>query len=152
MNPSNHANSDGDKHLPHKDNCNSSTEKKLRFLIADDHVIVRRGLKRILIEEFPAAFIEEAKDADMAIEKSEAGNWDLIICDLAMPGKSGLHVLKTVKEKFPDMRVLILTVHPSEQYEQKSIQYGASGYLNKDIHPEQLISAIRRAMNPGANV
>ena len=84
----------------------------LRILIADDHAIIRKGLKQILLEEYPSAIIEEVNDAEAAITKTITNEWDILICDLSMPGRSGLDVLQHVKQNSLKLPVLILSNHP----------------------------------------
>jgi two-component system, NarL family, invasion response regulator UvrY len=118
----------------------------MRILIADDHALIRKGLKHILLEEFPSAFIAEATDAEEVIKKTLSGDWDVIICDLSMPGRSGLDVVQHVKQNFPKIPVLILSIHPEEQYAIRAIKTGAAGYLSKDAAPEELVKAVRRVL------
>jgi two-component system invasion response regulator UvrY len=118
----------------------------MRILIADDHEIVRQGLKRTLLEEFTFAYIEQAGNAIELIEKSEQDKWDIIISDLAMPGGGGLTALKKIKEKIPELPILILSIYPEEQYALRVMHAGASGYLNKDAAGEELIKAVHRIL------
>ncbi len=118
----------------------------MRILITDDHAVIRRGLRQILLEEFPSALIEEAMDAEDCIKRSLTGDWDVIICDLSMPGKSGLDVVQHVKQSFPKMPVLILSIHPEEQYAIRALKTGAAGYLSKDAAPEELVRAVHRLL------
>jgi two-component system invasion response regulator UvrY len=113
-----------------------------KILIADDHTVVRRGLKQILLEEFPFAFIDEVGDAEELIKKVMKDEWDVIISDLSMPGRSGLESLQQIKQYHPKLPVLILSVHPEEQYAIRVLKAGASGYLNKDLAPEELVKAV----------
>lgn len=113
-----------------------------KILIADDHTVVRRGLKQILLEEFPFAFIDEVGDAEELIKKVMKNEWDVIISDLSMPGRSGLESLQQIKQYHPKLPVLILSVHPEEQYAIRVLKAGASGYLNKDLAPEELVKAV----------
>ncbi len=118
----------------------------MRILIADDHAVIRKGLTHILLVEFPSAVIVEATDAEDIIKKTLSGDWDVIICDLSMPGRSGLDVVQHVKMNFPKIPVLILSIHPEEQYAVRAIKTGAAGYLSKDAAPEELVKAVRRVM------
>jgi two-component system, NarL family, invasion response regulator UvrY len=118
----------------------------MRILIADDHALIRKGLRHILLEEFPSAFIDESSDAEDIMTKSLTGDWDVIICDLSMPGRSGLDVVQHVKQNFPKIPVLILSIHPEEQYAIRAIKTGAAGYLSKDAAPEELVKAVRRLL------
>jgi DNA-binding NarL/FixJ family response regulator len=118
----------------------------MNILIADDHAVIRKGLKQILIEEFPSALIEEAGDAEGVIKKTFSGNWDVVICDLSMPGRSGLDVVQHMKQNFPKVPVLILSIHPEEQYAIRTLKAGAAGYLSKDAAPAELVKAVQRVL------
>jgi two-component system invasion response regulator UvrY len=115
----------------------------LRILIADDHEIVRHGIKQLLLEEFPFAHIEEAIDTETLITKAVNDTWNIVISDVAMPGGGGLVALTTIHEKMPELPVLFLSMHSEEQYALRAIKTGAAGYLNKDIATEELIKAVR---------
>jgi DNA-binding NarL/FixJ family response regulator len=117
-----------------------------RFLIADDHTVVRKGLKHILLEAFPSAQIEEVADAESLLKKVFAQHWEVVISDISMPGRSGLEVLQQIKQHYPQLPVLILSVHPEDQYALRVLKAGASGYLNKDSASEQLVAAVNRVM------
>ena len=118
----------------------------LRILIADDHAIIRKGLKQILLEEYPSAIIEEANDAEGVIKKTIGNEWDIVICDLSMPGRSGLDVVQYIKQNFPKLPVLILSIHPEEQYAIRVLKAGAAGYLSKDAATEELVKAVQRVL------
>lgn len=115
----------------------------LRVLIADDHAIVRKGLRQILLEEYPFANIEEVGDAESLISKVITREWDVVICDLSMPGRSGLEALQQIKETHPELPVLIMSIHPEDQYAIRVLKAGASGYLNKESIHTELIRAIQ---------
>jgi two-component system invasion response regulator UvrY len=118
----------------------------MHILIADDHHLVRRGLKNLLQGEFPSASIEETGDAEAVIKKSLVTHWDVVICDLSMPGKGGLDVVQHMKQHFPKTPVLILSMYPEEQYAVRALKTGAAGYLSKDAAPEELARAIHRVL------
>ncbi|HQW82953.1 MAG TPA: response regulator transcription factor [Ferruginibacter sp.] len=118
----------------------------LRILIADDHSIVRKGLKQILLDEFPAAQIEEVPDAEGLIKKVMAEKWDVVVSDLSMPGRSGLDALQQIKASHPNLPVLILSIHPEEQYALRALKSGASGYLSKDTAPDELVKAVQKVL------
>ena len=118
----------------------------LRILIADDHAIIRKGLKQILLEEYPSAFIDEVGDAEGVIKKAISSEWDIIICDLSMPGRSGLDVVHDIKQNFPKLPVLILSLHPEEQYAIRVLKAGAAGYLSKEVATEELVKAVQRVL------
>jgi two-component system invasion response regulator UvrY len=119
----------------------------IRILIADDHIVVRKGLKQILREEFSDAQIEEASNGMELLKKINDEKWDIIISDLSMPGRSGLEVLKQVKQDQPKLPVLILSMHPEDQYAIRVLKAGASGYLTKESAPDELVKAVRHILN-----
>lgn len=119
----------------------------LQILIADDHEIVRKGLKQILIDEFAFANIEEVSDGAALVEKAVSGNWDIILSDMAMPGLTGLQALEQIKKHNVRVPVLILSMYPADQYALRVIKAGASGYLTKDTAQEELVTAIRRILS-----
>lgn len=118
----------------------------IRILIADDHIVVRKGLRQILAEEFTDAHIEDVPDAEELIKKVIKEKWDVVISDLTMPGKSGLDALLYIKQNYPTLPVLILSIHPEEQYAIRVLKAGASGYLSKDTAPDELVNAVKRVM------
>ena len=118
----------------------------LRILIADDHTVVRRGLRQILLDEFLAAHIVEVADADELFNQVLKNEWDVVITDISMPGRSGLDVLQQIRQHYPKLPVLILSVHPEDQYAIRVMRAGASGYLNKDSAPEELVKAVHRLL------
>lgn len=118
----------------------------LRILIADDHSVVRKGLRQILIDEFSNVEIEEVADAEALINKVMTAKWDVVISDLSMPGRSGLDALQQIKLSYPDLPVLILSIHPEEQYAIRALKSGASGYLSKDTAPDELVKAVQRVL------
>ena len=113
----------------------------MRILIADDHLVVRKGLKLILLEEFPNAEIEDVPDAEELVRKIMNGKWDVVVCDMTMPGRSGLDALQQIKQIAPGLPVLILSFHSEEQYALRVLKAGASGYLNKGSAAEELVKA-----------
>lgn len=118
----------------------------MQILIADDHAIVRRGLKLLLLEEYPSSEIGEAGDAETLIKEVIRKNWDLIISDISMPGRSGLDSLIQIKQIRPELPVLIMSMHPEEQYALRVFKAGASGYLGKDTIHDDIIKAIQTVM------
>ena len=118
----------------------------IRILIADDHAIVRKGLRHLLLEEYPTAVIEEVTDAESLVLKSVATEWDVVICDLSMPGRNGLDALVQIKQASPKLPVLIMSMHPEEQYALRTFKAGASGYLNKESVHSDLIKAVQTVM------
>ena len=122
----------------------------IRVLIADDHAIVRRGLRQLLLEEYPSARIEEVGDAESLISKALQDEWDVVICDLSMPGRSGLDALRQIRQSSPSLPVLIMSMHPEDQYALRVLKAGASGYLNKESIHEEVIKAVQFLMNARA--
>lgn len=118
----------------------------LRILIADDHTVVRKGLRQILLDEFPGAEIEEVADGGELVKKVMASKWDVVVSDLSMPGRSGLDALQQIKLTHPNLPVLILSIHPEEQYALRALKSGASGYLSKDTAPDELVKAVQKVL------
>ncbi len=118
----------------------------ISILIADDHAIIRQGLKLLLLEEYPSARIEEAGDGEELIAKVINGEWDVVICDLTMPRRGGLDILHQIKQSFPHLPVLIMSMHPEDQYGLQVIKAGASGYLEKNHIHNELIKAIQTVL------
>ncbi len=118
----------------------------LKILIVDDHSIIRKGLRQILTEEYPSAEIDEAGDADEVMQNVIYNSYDIIICDLSLPGRSGLDVVEHIKLNFPKTPVLILSIHPEEQYAIRVLKAGAAGYLNKATAPEEFVIAVQRVL------
>src|ERR1700722_19376297 len=100
----------------------------IRILIADDHAVVRRGLAQILLDEFRGAHIAEVGNSEELIGTAMKGDWDVIISDLSMPGRSGLDALRQIRESFPKLPVLIMSIHPEDQYAIRVLKAGAAGY------------------------
>lgn len=118
----------------------------LRILIADDHDLILKGLKQILKEAFPSALIEEVKNAEGVFKKAIQQEWDIVISDISMPGRGGLDMLHDLKESFPKMPVLILSVHPEEQYAMRVLRAGAAGYLSKGSANDELVKAVQHIL------
>ncbi len=118
----------------------------MKVLIADDHTIVREGLKRILLEAFPFCEITDVCDGADLLKKALHEKWDIIISDITMPGQSGIEVLKQIKEYAPNIPVLMLSMHAPEQYAVRAIKAGASGYLTKESAPFELVNAVEKIL------
>ena len=116
----------------------------LRILIADDHPIVRRGLMQILSDEADIAIVEEAQNAREVLELVRQQNWDAVVLDITMPGRGGLDTLKELKRLHPELPVLMLSMHPEDQYALRAFKEGAAGYMTKESAPEELVKAIRK--------
>jgi DNA-binding NarL/FixJ family response regulator len=117
---------------------------KIHVLIADDHAIVRQGLKQILSETDDLVVAGEADDGMEALQLARNCHWDAFLLDVSMPNRNGIDTLKQLKKEFPKLPVLILSMHPEEQYAIRALKAGASGYLTKQSAPEQLVTAIRQ--------
>lgn len=133
--------------VPNTDQTQPTSSRALNVLIADDHEIVRKGIKQIILEEFSFARIKEAMDTDSLVESAMEDTWDIIISDLAMPGGGGLEALTRIREKIPLQKILIVSIYPEEQYAIRVMRSGASGFLNKDTAPDQLIEAINTILS-----
>ncbi|MBK7560278.1 MAG: response regulator transcription factor [Chitinophagaceae bacterium] len=114
----------------------------IRILIADDHAIVRRGLKQILEEHYSTSQIGEAGDAEDLIKKVMDQDWDVVICDMSMPGRSGLDALGQIKQFSPKLPVLIMSMYPEDQYALRVLKAGASGFLGKETIHDDIVKAI----------
>jgi two-component system invasion response regulator UvrY len=115
----------------------------IRFLICDDHAVVRRGLSQIIADAFPRPVFGEASSAKEMLQKLSEGRWDILILDFRLPDRNGLDVLKELKGMYPRLPVLALSVYPEEEYAVRFIKAGASGYLTKECIPSELVTAIR---------
>ena len=119
----------------------------MKIIVADDHAVVRKGLKQILLEISGVKAVEEVDNGPALIERITKENFDFVILDISMPGQSGLLTLKEIKDRKPKLPVLILSIHPEEQYALRSLRDGASGYLTKDSAPEELVRAIQKILS-----
>jgi two-component system, NarL family, invasion response regulator UvrY len=115
----------------------------IRVLIADDHPILRGGLKELLVRHLESVVCGEAANAEQALAQVHHQPWDVLILDITMPGRSGFDILSDVKQLQPKLPILVLSVHPEEQYAKRAIKAGARGYLRKESAPEELIQAVR---------
>jgi two-component system, NarL family, invasion response regulator UvrY len=113
-----------------------------RILLIDDHPIVRLGVRRILMEHFNPVFIGEAGDAESGAAQALGEPWDVVVLDITMPGAVGLDVLKHIREQRPDLPILVLSIHPANQFARRALSAGASGYLTKDSATSELVGAI----------
>ena len=117
-----------------------------RILIADDHAIVRRGMKQLLLEHYPFATIGEAANVEELINEVMDNQWDVVVCDMNMPGRSGLDALTQIKEISPKLPVLIMSMYPEDQYALRVLKSGASGYLAKETIHDDIVRAIETVM------
>ena len=124
----------------------------IRIIICDDHAIVRRGLHELLGAESDIQVVGEAHDSAALLEQLARQPCDLLLLDISLPGRSGLDVLSHAKSRQTDLRVLMLTMHPEEQFATRAFRAGAVGYLTKDCAPEELLRAVRRIAAGGKYV
>ncbi len=120
-----------------------SSSQTIRVLIADDHAIVREGLKQIISDSGHISVAAEAENAQQAIQKVREGGFDVLLLDISMPDRNGIDVLKQVKKEFPSLPVLMLTMHREDQYAIRAMKAGASGYLTKQSAPSELVNALQ---------
>src|SRR5512138_1911641 len=121
----------------------------MKILIADDHAVVRHGLKQSLADDFKDAVFGEATTGEEALSKLWKDKWDVVVLDITMPGRSGLEVLKEIKQSRPKLPVLVLSMHPENQFAVRVLKRGASGYMTKESAPEELVGAIRKVLAGG---
>ncbi len=122
----------------------ATMSSKIRVLIADDHAIIRQGLKQILSDTEDLEVVAEADGGVKALQVLRNTQCDVVLMDVSMPDRNGIDTLKLVKKEFPRLPVLILSMHPEEQYAVRALRAGAAGYLSKQGAPEQLVTAIRQ--------
>ncbi len=124
----------------------------MKILIVDDHAVVRRGLQQIVLDEYEDIVFGEAKNGQEALDMLSEQNWDVIVLDISMPGRSGLDVLKEIRKQRSDIPVLVLSIHPEDQFAVRVLRAGASGYMTKETAPEELVTAIGKVMSGGTYV
>jgi DNA-binding NarL/FixJ family response regulator len=124
----------------------------IRLLIADDHAVVRRGLKEILTAESDMVLVGEARSGPELLALARKERVDVVVLDITMPGRSGLEVLKELRQELPRVRILVLSMHPEDQYAVRALRAGAAGYLTKESAPDELVKAIRRIVAGGRYV
>jgi len=124
----------------------------IRVLIVDDHAIVRRGLRSLLADAFQDAAFGEASNAEEALKQLGNKPWDIALLDITLPGKGGLDLLKELKAARPKFPVLVLSVHPEDQFAVRALKAGAEGYMTKESAPEELVQAIRKILAGGRYV
>ena len=124
----------------------------IRIVIADDHAIVRAGLKRIVDSADDLQVVGEAADGTEVVERVREIDFDVLVLDLSMPGRSGMELIRLVKAQQPRLRILVLSMHQELQYAVRAIKSGASGYLTKESAPAQLVLALRKIAGGGAYI
>jgi len=124
----------------------------MRIIIADDHAVVRRGLREILASEHDMDVVGEARNGDEALELVRKVDWDVAVLDFSMPGRSGVELIKEIKRRHPGRPVLVLSMLPEEAHAAQVFKAGGSGYINKESAGEELTAAIRKVANGGKYV
>ena len=124
----------------------------IRILVADDHAVVREGVKRIVADTSDLVVAGEASQGHEVLSQVAAWTYDVVLLDISMPGRSGLEVLQQLKREYPALSVLVFSMHPENQYALRAFKAGASGYLTKDSIPEELVAAIRKIVRGGRYV
>jgi two-component system, NarL family, invasion response regulator UvrY len=125
-----------------------------RILLVDDHPVVRQGIKQVLAGAFDPALVGEAESAEQGLTEVRGTDWDVMVLDIGLPGMSGLDLLRNLRRECPDLPVLVLSMHPPDQFARRAINAGAAGYLTKDSAPTELVKAVgevmagRRYLNP----
>lgn len=130
----------------------SASRKTKRLLIADDHAIMREGLKRILFEHPAFKQIDEASSGEEAVDMVARNSYDLLMLDVSMPGRGGMDALKEIHRTQPELPVLVLSMYPDDQYALRAFRAGASGYVMKERPPVDLIAAIEKVLSGGTHV
>ncbi|HEY3860288.1 MAG TPA: response regulator transcription factor [Verrucomicrobiae bacterium] len=124
----------------------------MKILLADDHAVVRHGLKQILTDAFKRATYGEARNAQEALDLVWKQNWDVVVLDITMPGRSGLDVLREIKQSKPRLPVLVLSMHPENQFAVRVLKSGAAGYMTKESAPDELVGAVKKVLAGGRYV
>ena len=116
----------------------------MRILIADDHPMIRQGIKQLLVDEFAGSVVGEAQNCPEVLQLVRNGAWDLVVLDLAMPGGDGLEVLRQIKAAHPKLPVLVMSMYTEDQFGVVVMREGAAGYLTKRADPDEMVKAIRK--------
>jgi DNA-binding NarL/FixJ family response regulator len=124
----------------------------IRIVIADDHTIVREGLKQVLAAAGDLTLVAEAKNGGEVMQRVREFDFDVLLLDMSMPGKSGIELIKQVHGEKPKLRILVLSMHEEEQYAVRALKAGAAGYLTKESASDLLIAAIRKVAAGGAYI
>ena len=124
----------------------------MKILIADDHAIVRRGLKQVVADDFEHAVVGEASTGQSALEAIRTQDWDVIVLDINFPDKNGVEVLKEIKLTRPHLPVVVLSLYPEEQYALRVLKAGGSAYLTKESAPEELVACLKKVLKGGRHI
>jgi len=123
----------------------------LKIIVADDHPVIREGLRRIVAQSGNMSVVAEAADSQQVLEKVRRHSPDVLLLDISMPGRSGLEILDELKTKHPKVRILVLSQHPEERYASRVFRAGAAGYLTKDSASAELLGAIHKVAGGAAS-
>ena len=123
-----------------------------RVLLVDDHAVVRQGLKQVLAESLPDATFGDAASADEALRMVRTANWDIVVLDISLPGKSGIEALKELRAAPPRLPVLVLSMHPEEQFAVRALKAGAAGYVTKRTAARDVVAAVQKVLSGGRYV
>jgi two-component system, NarL family, invasion response regulator UvrY len=123
-----------------------------RVLLVDDHAVVRQGLKQVLADSLPDATFGDAASADEALRMVHTANWDIVVLDISLPGKSGIEALKELRAAHPRLPVLVLSMHPEEQFAVRALKAGAAGYVTKRTAARDVVAAVRKVLSGGRYV
>lgn len=123
-----------------------------RILLADDHDVVRQGLKQILMESIPNLTFGEAPSGKEALRRARSEPWDVVLLDISLPDRSGLDVLKELRREYPALPVLVLSMHPEEQFAVRVLRAGAAGYVTKRTATKDLTAAVKKVLGGGKYV
>ncbi|MGH9329138.1 MAG: response regulator [Vicinamibacterales bacterium] len=121
----------------------------IKLLVVDDHPVVRQGIRQMLADAVDIVVEDDAVNGAEALTKGRRNHWNAILLDLSMPGSDGLEILKQLRSERPEMPILVLSMHPEDQFALRAIRAGASGYLTKDSAPQELVTAIRKVVAGG---
>lgn len=121
----------------------------MKILLTDDHALIRRGLRQVLLESFGNAVVGEAQNAQEALDQIRKKDWDVVVMDITMPGRSGIDILRDIKLARPALPVLILSMHGEEQFGRRVLKSGAAGFIAKQSAPDELVRAIRKVLTGG---
>lgn len=124
----------------------------IKVLVVDDHAIVRQGLKLVLTDEFSLLEFGEACNSQEVLDQVDKQRWDIVVLDITMPGRNGLEVLKELKQIRPELPVLVLSMHPENQFAVRVLKAGAAGYMTKENAPDELVKAIKKVLAGGKYV
>src|SRR6478672_12161918 len=124
----------------------------MKILLCDDHAVVRHGLRQILADDFKKSTFGEARHAQEALDLVWKDHWDVIVLDITMPGRSGMEVLREIKKHKPRVPVLVLSMHPENQFAVRVLKRGAAGYMTKESAPVELVGAIKKVLAGGRYV